>query len=57
VAVESAASLGLKGSTIMLNNGARPVACMGALTTSVSGMTAHIHQLTGQGCGATVLVP
>ena len=57
LSIEASGQLGLKGSTIMLNNGTRPVACLGALTSAVPGTTAHVHQLTGQGCGATVLVP
>ena len=57
LAVDASAGLSLKGSTIMLNNGAKPVACMGAMTSAGEGLRSHIHQLTGQGCGATVLVP
>ena len=57
LSVEASGQLGLKGNTIMLNNGTRPVACLGALTSAVPGTTAHVHQLTGQGCGTTVLVP
>jgi len=58
MSVEAAAGLDLKGSTISLNGGTKPVACAGSVTTPVAaGAAPHVHVLTPQGCGATVLVP
>ena len=58
LSVEASGQLGLRGSTIMLNNGAKPVVCVGAVTTAVPVIDKqHYHQVTGQGCGTTVLVP
>ena len=55
--IEAAGQLDLRGSRVVLNGGTKPAACLGALTNSVAARLDHLHQLTGEGCGATVLVP
>jgi len=55
--LEAAGQLDLRGSRVVLNGGTKPAACLGALTNSVASRLDHLHQLTGEGCGATVLVP
>ena len=57
VAVQAAGQLDLRGSFMTLNNGTKPVACAGAITNAVVGTVPHVHVLSPQGCGATVLVP
>ena len=58
IAVESSAAMALKGFTISFNNGTKPALCAGAVTTAVPVIDKqHYHQVLGQGCGTSVLVP
>ena len=53
----ASSQLDLRGSTVVLNGGTKHVTCEGAFTTIVAARLDHQHQVTGQGCGTSVLVP
>jgi len=55
--IQASSGIDMRGLTVMLNGGTKPVACVGAMTTVVSARLDHQHQVTGQGCGTSVLVP